>query len=147
MKKIAILLAPVVIVAAIGCSKDHEAPTYDVYGRAETPENLVATYDPDTDNVTLEWTMNDMTGVEDFYISVSDSSVHDYGKVAPLFINTGDTVSPFLYDYNVATNYAAADVDSLILYFTVSAVYNNVTFNQFIGPRAVVDSALVLRGE
>ncbi len=147
MKKIAILLAPVVIVAAIGCSKDHEAPTYDVYGRAEAPENLVATYNPETDNVTLEWTMNDMTGVEDFYISVSDSSVHDKGTVVPLYDNTDDTVSPFSYDYNVAMNYASADVDSLVLYFTVSAVYSNETFSRYIGPRAVVDSALVFRGE
>jgi len=45
-----------------------------------------------------------------------------------------------------------ADEDSFIVYFTVSAVYTNDEFFEFIGPRAVVDrnstyadSALILR--
>ena len=145
MKKIAIVLAPVIIlVAAFGCEKDHDAPTFGVYGTADTPEDLVATYDPGDDVVNLEWNMADMDGVIDFFVSVSDSSVFDLGTVTPFYVNTDNTVSPFTYEYN-ATMYVPADVDSTVLYFTVSAVYDNESFNSYIGPRAVVDSALVLR--
>jgi hypothetical protein len=141
VKKIAIVLAPIIIlVVAFGCGKDHDAPTYGVYSNAEAPENLVATYDPDNDVVNLLWSMADMDGVTDFFVSVSDSSVFDLGTVTPFYVNTTNTVSPFAFEYD-ATTYVMAD--STIMYFTVSAVYDNETFNKYIGPRAVIDSAMV----
>jgi len=145
VKKIAIILAPIIIlVAAFGCGKDHSAPTFGVYGTTSAPENLVATYDPLTDVVNVDWTMDDMDGVVNFYISVSDSSVFDLGNVTPFYANTDITVTPFNFMYDAAT-YVSSSSDSLILYFTVSAVYDNDAFNYYIGPRAVVDSALVKR--
>jgi len=144
VKKIAIVLAPVfILVAAFGCGKDHDAPTFGVYGTTNAPENLVATYNAGDDVVNLVWDMTDMDDVIDFFVSVSDSSVFDLGTVTPFYVNTNNTVSPFSFEYD-ATTYVPATVDSTILYFTVSAVYNNDVLNNYIGPRAVIDSAMVV---
>jgi len=141
VKKIMILLTPILLIALVyGCSKDHEAPTYSTYKAASSPEDVLATYVPAQDAVDVTWTMADTTGVGAYFVAVSDSSVFDEGETRGF--NTAYGVSQFSYD---AATYVPADVDSLILYFTVSAVYKNLTFNNFIGPRAPVDSALVLR--
>jgi len=123
-----------------GCSKDHEAPTYSKYKLADSPENVEATYVADKDVVNVVWTMADTSGVGAYFVAVSDSSVFDEGETRGF--NTAYGVNEYEYD---AATYVPADIDSTILYFTVSAVYKNEVFNYFIGPRAVIDSAVVLR--
>ena len=82
MKKIVILLTPIVILAAVyGCSKDHDAPTYSTFKQLSSPSEVVATYDPAKDVVDVSWSMTETTGVVDFVLSVSDSSVFDDGQV------------------------------------------------------------------
>ena len=142
MKKIIIFLTPILIFAVVfGCSKDHEAPTFGTYKALSTPENVEATYDPGNDVVNVSWTMADTSGVIAYSVAVSDSSVFDSGKIRE-FHTEEYGVSE--YEYKEST-YVDAEVKSIILYFTVSAVFNNETFNYFIGPRAEVDSALVNR--
>jgi len=141
VKKIVIFLTPILIIGIIfGCSKDHSAPTYAKYKATKTPENVQATYNTSKDAVDVAWTMADTVGVGAYFVAVSDSSVFDKGNTRGF--NTGYGVSKYTYE---AFTYIPASVDSIILYFTVSAVYKNETFNYFVGPRAKVDSALVLR--
>lgn len=141
MKKIIIFLTPILIFSVVfGCSKDHEAPTFGTYKAISTPENVEATYDPGSDVVNVSWTMADTSGVIAYSVAVSDSTVFNSGKIREF--PTGYGVSE--YEYKAST-YVDAEVKSLILYFTVSAVFNNETFNYFVGPRAEVDSALVNR--
>ena len=141
MKKIIIFLTPILIFAVVfGCSKDHEAPTFGTYKTISTPENVEATYDSGKDVVNVSWTMADTSGVIAYSVAVSDSSVFDSGEIREF--PTGYGVSE--YEYKAST-YVDAEVKSLVLYFTVSAVFNNETFNYFIGPRAEADSALVNR--
>lgn len=143
MKKIVILLTPIMIfVAVYGCSKDHEAPTNSLYGSLKSPSDVVATYDSAKDVVNVKWAMADTSGVVDFVLSVSDSSVFDKGEVRMFPTNIKMTVTPYTTTYDAAT-YVDAKIDSTILYFTVSAVFKNQTYNYFVGPRAVIDSALV----
>ena len=152
MKKILIFVTPILmIVIAFGCSKDHSSPTFSTYKATSSPDSVVATYDSDEDIVDVTWTMSDTTGVIDYYVAVSDSNVFDYGEEKKgFFTNLASLTPPYAFKY-LAKTYVPADVDSLILYFTVSAVYKNENFNGFIGPRAVEpgltygDSALVLR--
>ena len=147
MKRLLILLTPILIVVVLyGCSKDHEAPTYDVYKQLTSPEDVVAVYDASKDKIDITWTMADTSGVIDFMLAVSDSSDFDQGNVnlIPTNINLSKVDSPYSTTYDVAT-YIPADIDSTILYFTVSAVFDNDTFVRFIGPRAEIDSAVVLR--
>ena len=145
MKKILICLLPVLLfVIAYGCSKDHEAPTFQAFKATSNPESVEATYDSGQDVVNINWTMSDINGVNDFVIAVSDSSVFDDGEVRSFPMNLESLTPPFSYVYD-ASLYVPADVDSLILYYTVSAVYENEIFHAFVGPRAEVDSALVLR--
>lgn len=147
MKKIVILLTPIVIIAlALGCSKDHDAPTFDVYKKAASPLNVEATYDTVNDAVNITWEMADTSGVIDYMIVVSDSSVFADGTIKdfPTNLDVNSLVQPYASTYDAAT-FIEADVDSIIMYYTVSAVFDNVTFNNYIGPRAIVDSALVLR--
>ena len=108
-------------------------------------------HDSDEDIVDVTWTMSDTTGVIDYYVAVSDSNVFDYGEEKKgFFTNLVSLTQPFAFA-NEAFTHVPADVDSLILYFNVSAVYKNEIFNGFIGPRAVKpgltygDSALVYR--
>jgi len=145
VKKIIIFLTPILIIAiAIGCSKDHSAPTFSTYKATSSPDSVVATYDKTKDVVDVTWDMSDTSGVGDYFVSVSDSNVFDLGKVRGFYANLTEFAPPHKFVYNAAT-YVAGDVDSMILYFTVSAVYKNETFKGFIGPRAKVDSALVYR--
>ena len=143
MKKIIIFLTPILIFAVVfGCSKDHEAPTFGTYKAISIPKNVEATYDSEKDVVNVSWEMadTDTSGVCAYNVAVSDSSVFDSGEVREF--PTGYGVSE--YEYKAYT-YVDAEVKSLVLYFTVSAVFNNETFNYFIGPRAEADSALVNR--
>jgi len=145
VKKKVIILTPILIfVIALGCSKDNSAPTYSPYDDTSSPENVNAMYDSSKDEVNVSWSMNDTTGVFDFFFAVSDSSAFDEGNVNVFYTDVQSLVSPFSYTYPTSV-YVQADIDSLILYFTVSAVYKNETFNSFIGPRAEIDSALVFR--
>ncbi|MFC1694399.1 hypothetical protein ACFL1R_12950 [Candidatus Latescibacterota bacterium] len=145
MKRIVIFMTPILMLAfAYGCSKDHEDVTFETFKITSSPGNLLATYDPAQDIVNLTWTMSETSGVGDFLIARSDSSDFDLGEIWTQFANMKSISPPFMFTYN-ASRYIPADVDSLILYFTVSAVYDNETFSSFVGPRAEVDSALVFR--
>ncbi len=149
MKKIIMFLTPILIITIVsGCSKDNSAPTYSPYNTISSPESLEATYDSSKDEVNVTWTMGDTKDVYDFFFVVSDSSLFDEGNVEEYFwrslTDSESLVSPYSCTYKTST-YVPADIDSLILYFTVSAVYKSEIFNSFIGPRAEIDSALVLR--
>ena len=149
MKKKVVFLIPILIFAiALGCSKDNSAPTYSPYDDTSSPENVNAVYDSSEDEVNVSWSMSDTTGVFDFFFAVSDSSIFDEGNVNVFYWKSltdfESLVSPLSCTYPTSV-YVPAEIDSLILYFTVSAVYKNETFNSFIGPRAEIDSALVFR--
>ncbi len=145
MKKSIIFLTPILILFIIlSCSKDHDSPTFSNYDISTKPVNVVASYDNDSDAVNVNWDLNATTDVVDYVVSVSDSSDFDFGNVNPYIVHSTDiTEMSFLFEVK---NYLAADVESKILYFTVSAVYKNDDLNYFIGPRAdIPDSAFVKR--
>jgi len=147
VKKIIIFLTPILIIAiTFGCSKDHSAPTYSTYKTTTSPDSVEATYDSKKDVVNVSWTMSDTSGVGDFFVAVSDSNVFDLGEIRGFYSNIDlqESEPPYSYTYDAFT-YVSADVDSMILYFTVSAVYKSEIFKGFVGPRAKIDSALVLR--
>ena len=152
MKKILIFLTPIlIIIIAFGCSKDHSAPTNSIYKTASSPDNVNAVYDPANDIVDVSWTMSDTSGVKDFFVAVSDSNIFDAGKTRSFYTNYEKLEPPYSYPYNATIYHDPAAVDSLILYFNVSAVYKNNVFNNYIGPRAVKpgktygDSSYVIR--
>jgi len=145
VKKIAILLTPLVVLAvAYGCSKDHDAPTFSTYDQLSSPSDVVATYNPATDEVDIAWNMADTSGVVDYVISVSDSSIFDDGNVRLFPTNIANLTPPFTATYD-ASVYIPVSITSTVRYFTVSAVFNNDSFNYFVGPRANIDSAFVSR--
>ena len=145
MKKIIILLTPIVLLAVIfGCDKDHESPTYSTYNQLSSPSDVVATYDTADDAVDVSWNMDDMSDVVNFVLTVSDSSLFDEGNVRMFSTNVDVDSAPYSTVYDASVHVDAA-LDSVIMYYTVSAVFKNDTFNYFTGPRAVIDSALVLR--
>ena len=145
MKKIIILLTPIVLLAIVfGCDKDHDSPTYSTYSQLASPADVVATYDTADDAVDVSWTMGDMSDVINFVLTVSDSSLFDKGNVRMFSTNVDVNSAPFSTVYD-ASVHVDADLDSVIMYFTVSAVFKNDTFNYFTGPRAEIDSALVIR--
>ncbi len=150
MKKIFIALAPAIIaVIAYGCSKDHDAPTFGKFeSLLKSPENLVATYERSNDEFTLQWEMPDTNSVKMYFVAWSDSNVFDLGRTADEFTNSIENgykldAIRVLQTMGYTTN--TAQIDSFIVYFTVSALYFNDSFNEFIGPRSVVDSALVYK--
>jgi len=159
VKKIFVFLAPIIILAIIyGCSKDHSAPTFSQYEETSEPTDVVAAYDKDDDSINVAWTMEDTDGVENYLVAWSDSNVFDEGKPGDQYVKeVGDTelkkeITLDATDVLKKMDLMYADKDSFIVYFTVSAVYTNVEFFEFIGPRAVVDrngtyadSALILR--
>ena len=159
MEKIFVFLAPIIILAIIyGCSKDHSAPTFSQYEKTSEPTEVVATYDKDDDTINVAWKMEDTDGVENYLVAWSDSNVFDEGKPGDQYVKgVGDTelkkeISLSATDVLKTMDLMYADEDSFIVYFTVSAVYTNDEFFEFIGPRAVVDrsgayadSALILR--
>ena len=152
MKKILIFLTPILIIVIVfGCSKDHSAPTNSVYKSASKPDSVKAVYDPADDEVDLTWIMSDTAGVKDFFVAVSDSNIFDSGETRGFYTNYEKLEPPYSFPYKAYIYHDPAEVDSLILYFNVSAVYKNNVFDNYIGPRAVKsgktygDSAFVLR--
>ena len=162
MKKISILLAPIIILMAIyGCSKDHESPVFSKFDDVNEPTEVEATYNKASDEFTVSWTMTEKEGVVDYIVAWSDSNLFDETQkqigekyvvkdlannplVEVLTIDSEDVFDKMDY-------FDLPDVDKFIVYFTVSAVYNMEGFNYFIGPRAVVetegtyaDSAIVI---
>jgi len=102
--------------------------------------------------------MEDTDGVGNYLVAWSDSNVFDEGKPGDQYVKeVGDTelkkeIALDATDVLKKMDLLYADEDSFIVYFTVSAVYTNDEFFEFIGPRAVVDrnstyadSALILR--
>ena len=145
MKKILILLIPVIILGiALSCSKDHDAPTFAKYEVTEnSPTNVQATYNSDTDSVSVEWEMNYPQSILDiikgYYIVVSDSSDFDMGHVFHRSTDTTDN------SYSLDADFIPADVDSAMIYIKVSAVYESETLNSFIGPRSEPAVALEIK--
>jgi hypothetical protein len=139
VKRIILFLIAAAVVA-VGCSKDNTAPSFSNYQIAKKAENVVATYNKDTDEISVTWDMSDTTGVINYYISVSDSSVFNSGRVVERSVNSKSTSFNFpLKDY-------LADVDSTIIYFDVSAVYKSAKLNYFIGPiTGAPDSCMIKR--
>jgi len=143
VKKIILLLTPLVILAAVyGCSKDHDAPTYSTYNQLKGPSEVAAAYNPAEDVVDISWSMTDMSGVVDFVLSVSDSSIFDEGDVRMFSTNVPNLTGPFSTTYDVSV-YVGQDVENVVRYFTVSAVFKNETFNYFTGPRSDIVSAVI----
>jgi len=152
VKNILIFLTPILIIAIVfGCSKDHSAPTNSIYKIASSPDSVKAVYDPVDDEVNVSWIMSDTAGVKDFFVAVSDSNIFDAGQTRGFYTNYKKLEPPYNFIYEATTYYNPAEVDSIILYFNVSAVYKNDVFNDYIGPRAVKpgktygDSAFVVR--
>jgi hypothetical protein len=151
VKKILIFLAPAMVAAVMyGCSKDHESPTFSKYeGSLHKPVNLVATYNKANDEFVLNWSMPDTNSVTMYNVAWSDSNVFDLGNTADAFTNSMTTefkpkATETLKKLGYTSQYVSK-ADSFIVYFTVSAVYYNNTFNNFIGPRSDVDSALIYK--
>jgi len=147
VKKIVLFLAPMLVLAvAYGCSKDHSSPTFSKYdGLMNTPTNLVATYVKSKDEFNLTWDLSDTNSVKMFFVAWSDSNVFDLGKKSDEFTNSMNSTYTLNATRVLKTMGYTAPKDSFIVYFTVSAVYNNAQFNEFIGPRSVIDSALVYK--
>jgi len=152
VKKIFIFLAPAMIAAAMyGCSKDHESPTFSKFESSlHKPVNLVATYIKASDEFVLKWSMPDTSSVKMFNVSWSDSNVFDLGNMSNEFTNSLTpeyklSAASTLKKMGYTAQYVTTKADSFIVYFTVSAVYQSNTFNEFIGPRSDVDSALVYK--
>lgn len=171
MKKLLILLTILFIIIAFACSKEHNPPTLNAFKGIYSPDSLVATHNKTPDVIDVTWQMTKIENVIDFVVSVSDSNVFDLGITKDFQAHTekdssgivvNDTTFSFVYnskDLNPAQatgNYKAYG-DSLILYFTVSALYDTLlalydedkdgNYIMFIGPRAVIDSALIYRKE
>jgi hypothetical protein len=151
VKKILFFLASaLIIILAYGCSKDNVAPSFSVFAKTTRPVNLVASFFKNTvaktDSIRLKWDMQDTTSVENYLISWSDSSSFDSGHVQSDYANSLKTTIT-LQTTNVfkSMGYTTVpDTLSHIVYFTVSAVYKkNSSLIDFVGPRAVIDSALV----
>jgi len=140
VKIISFFMAPILlIVIALGCSKDHSAPTFAKYAVTSKPIDVEAKYDPETKSVNVTWIMSNTTGVVDYYVSISDSSDIDFGNLILRATNSLERS----YSFNVI-DYVQPEM-STILYFTVSAVYKNENLNYFVGPRADnPDTALVI---
>ncbi len=142
MKNIMILFVSVILVyVAFGCSKDHDAPTFATYDGIEKPTNVEATYVKDSDSVVVSWDMDDNQDIAGYYITSSDSSLFDFGNKK--FYPTDGVEKT----HTIKASFVPSDIDSIIYYFDVSAVYDNdTTFNSLIGPRSdEPDSALIYR--
>jgi len=146
VKRIILICVPILLIALLaGCSSDIDSPSFTMYKKLNSPVSLVASYDISVDKVNISWGMPDTSGVVDFFLTLSDSSKIDAGqyfKSIPMGIDVSSQPYSYLFDTSV---YIPASVDSLIMYFTISPVYQNSVFNSFIGPRAVSDSAMVKR--
>jgi len=140
VKKILLTLIGIIIVISYAsCSKDHDAPTFSNYSVVKKPTNINATYS-DTDNsFNVTWEMTNDTDVVDYYVTVSDSA--DFGKVKLTLPVGGTTTS-----YKLTADYVAANIDTLIQYFAVHAIYSNENLHLLIGPQSdSIDSALYVK--
>jgi len=130
VKKIFILLISIIIVIiALSCSKDHDAPTFSKYVTPK-PTNVAATYDSDKDAVEVTWDMVVDPAVIDYYVSVSDSSEFDMGHVFTKVV--GGTEKSYTLD----VTFVPADEIGTVLYVTVSAIFNSENLKNYVGPRA-----------
>lgn len=147
VKRIFVFLAPVIVaVAMFGCSKDHESPTFSKFENfMKKPVNFVATYNRASDEFTFKWEMPDTNSVKMYSIAWSDSNVFDLGRKGDEFTNSLSGEYKLSAQQVMKNMGYTAAKDSFIVYFTVSALYSNSSFNEFIGPRADVDSALIYK--
>ena len=130
MKNIFIILTPIIIVIiALGCSKDHNAPTFSKYVTPK-PTNVQATYDADNNVVEITWDMDNPTGVKDYYVAVSDSSLFDMGYVFTKVVGSTEK------NYTLDVTFIPADDIETVLYITVSAIFDSESLKNFVGPRA-----------
>jgi hypothetical protein len=146
VRKIFLFLAPMVLLAIVyGCSKDHEAPTFSKYDSImKQPSGFVAVYNKTTKEFNMSWNMSDTSSVKTYNVAWSDSNVFDLGHVQNKNTQVlGKVFNIPALDVMKTMGYTVKK-DSFIVYFTVSAVYSSSQFREFIGPRSVVDSALVL---
>jgi len=146
VKRIILISVPLITMALMaGCSSDIDSPSFSNYKKMKSPISLEASYDASIDKVKLTWELPDTSGVIDFFLTTSDSSLidsGDYFRSVPMGVDVTQTPYSYLYDTSV---FIPSTVDSLVMYFTVSPVYQNATYNSFIGPRAIADSAMVKR--
>ena len=130
MKKILTLITAITfVIIAIGCSKDHSAPTFGKYEMSK-PSNVAVGYNSDDQTADVTWSMDDATDVIGYQLSISDSSLFELGHI-----------------YNVPTGLATSktiDVDDIskTYYIKVGAIFNNETLRNFYGPLS--DDAAVL---
>ena len=130
MKKISILLISIImVIIALSCSKDHNAPTFSEYVTPK-PTNVAATYDSANDVVVVTWDMVADPTVIDYYVSVSDSSEFDMGHVFTKVVGGPEK------SYTLDVSFVPADEIGTVLYVTVSAIFNSENLKNFIGPRA-----------
>jgi hypothetical protein len=150
VKKILFFLSTALIITiAYGCSKDNVAPSFSVFSKTQRPVSLVASFFKNTvaktDSIRVTWAMPDTTSVVNYLVSWSDSSLFDLGHVQTDYTNSLKTTITY-QTTNVLKSMGYVSVPDTLLhvvYFTVAAVYKNTDLNDFIGPRAVIDSALV----
>jgi len=151
VKKILLFLASVlIIISAFACSKDNVAPSFSAFEKAQKPTNFLASFFKNTvakdDSIRLTWDMPDTSSITNFIFAWSDSNVFDLGNKGDEYTNNGLKTTYTLQTKKVLQRMGyVSNPDSFIVYFTVSAVYNNKELTDFIGPRAVIDSALVYR--
>jgi len=145
VRKILFFLAPMVLLAIVyGCGKDHVAPTFSKYDSLmKQPTGFVAVYDSIAKEFKMVWSMPDTLSVRTYNVAWSDSNVFDLGHVQ------NKNTQSLLTDFKISESEVMKTMGYTIkpyphyLYFTVSAVYSNNVFKEFIGPRAVIDSAVV----
>ena len=160
MKKILLFATPVIAFAFLsGCSEDHNSPTFGQYKDLPVPTDVVATYNANTDMVDVLWGMNDEYVVDgdtlivtNHLVAWSDSSLFESGNIGEQYVNEDVDGTPVKNMSLTAEHvlrsmkyYTSADIDSFIVYFRVSAVFNSNNFVSFVGPPAEVDSALIKR--
>lgn len=133
MKRILIVMTTIAfVIIAIGCSKDHSAPTFGTYDTPK-PSNVAVSYNSDDQTADVTWTMANSTDVVGYQLSISDSSLFDLGHI-----------------YNEPTGQATSQTikindTSKTYYIKVGAIFNNDTLNNFYGPLS--DDAAVLEIE
>jgi hypothetical protein len=143
------LLSALIITIAFGCSKDNVSPSFSKFTQTVKPVNLVASFFKNTvaktDSIRLTWDISDTASVTNYLVSWSDSSNFDLGNVREKYTNSMKTNFTLqTTDVMKSMGYTSVpDTLQHIVYFTVSAVYNAKDLVNFIGPRAVVDTALV----
>lgn len=115
---------------------------FSVFQQTKRPVNLVGTFFKITDSIRLTWDMPDITSVTNYLVAWSDSS----GKFGDDYTNSLDTTYTLqtakVFDRMGYTT--TPDTLFHVIYFTVSALYNNKDWKNVIGPGSAVDSVLVI---